>query len=96
MLALCGPSDVDVNVWLGAAAALFLLDAFVNSYFATSVVVSVAATAALATGFWKLFDSPPVIQPVLALPLCAVFGTITAFLSYGAKRARRNKRVDIS
>jgi membrane-bound ClpP family serine protease len=78
--------------WLGAAAALFLVDAFVNSYFTAGV----AATVAMAMGFWKLFDSPPAIQAVLAFPLCAVFGTATAVLSYSAKRARRNKRVDIS
>ena len=78
--------------WLAAAVALFLVDAFVNSYFTASV----AATAALAMGFWRLFDSPPVIQPLLAFPLCAVFGTLTALLSDSAKRARRNKRVDIT
>jgi uncharacterized membrane protein YccC len=78
--------------WLGAAAGLFLVDAFVNSYFAAGV----AATAAMAVGFWKLFDSPPVIQPVLAFPLCVVLGTVTALLNHSAKRARRNKRADIS
>lgn len=77
--------------WLGAAAALFLVDAFVNSYFAASL----AAATAMAMGFWKLFDSPPGIQAVLAFPLCAVFGAVTALLNVSAKRARRNKRVDI-
>jgi membrane-bound ClpP family serine protease len=77
---------------LGAAAALFLTDAFLNSYFAAGV----AATAAMAIGFWKLFDSPPQIQAILAFPLSVVFGIVTSALNYSARIARRNKRVDIS
>jgi membrane-bound ClpP family serine protease len=85
------PSALGLQL-LAAAAALFLLDAFVNSYIAAGVV----ATLAMAIGFWKLFNAPHGIQPVLAFPLCIVFGTVTTVLNYSARRARRNKRADIS
>jgi len=73
--------------FLGAAVALFAIDAMVNSYF----VAGVAGAVAMTIGFWKLFDGPRGIVAGLAFPLCLLFGSITMFLSYGAKRARRNK-----
>jgi len=33
--------------------------------------------------------------PGFAIPVCAVFGAITMFLCYAARRARRNKWSDI-
>jgi membrane-bound ClpP family serine protease len=76
---------------LGAAVVLLAVDAIVDSYF----VAGVAGTAALAIGFWKLFDGTQRIEAVLAFPLCVVFGVTTMVLSHGAKRARRNKRTDL-
>jgi membrane-bound serine protease (ClpP class) len=84
------PSPLGLE-FLGAAAALFALDAIVRTYFAAGV----AGTAALAIGFWKLFDDPPGIHAAFVFPLCAVFGAATMVLSHSAKKARRNKRADI-
>jgi membrane-bound ClpP family serine protease len=77
--------------FLGAAAALFAVNAIVSS----SLVAGVAGTAALAIGFWKLFDDPPGINAAFVFPLCAILGAATMVLSHSAKKARRNKRVDI-
>jgi membrane-bound ClpP family serine protease len=88
---LRSPSTLGLE-FLGAAAALFAVDAMVSSYF----IVGIAGTAALAVGFWKLFDHPPGINAAFVFPLCAVLGAATMVLSYSAKQARRNKRVDIS
>jgi membrane-bound ClpP family serine protease len=77
--------------FLGAAAVLFAVDAIVSSYF----IAGEAGTAALAIGFWKLFDDPPGINAAFVFPLCAVFGAATMVLNHSAKKARRNKRVDI-
>lgn len=76
---------------LGGAGALFALDAMVNSY----GLAGVAGTAAMAAGFWKLFQRPPTIAAILLFPLCSLFGVLTMFLNYASKRARRNKRIDI-
>jgi membrane-bound serine protease (ClpP class) len=87
---LHSPSRLGLE-FLGAAAVLFAVDAIVSSYFAAGV----AGTAALAIGFWKLFDDPPGINAAFVFPLCAVFGAATMVLSHSAKKARRNKRIDI-
>jgi membrane-bound serine protease (ClpP class) len=73
---------------LAGAAALFTLEVFFDTYLLAGVLGTVAA----ACGFGKLFPGRPGISPMLAIPLCLIFGVITVFLSTGAKRARRNKR----
>jgi membrane-bound ClpP family serine protease len=87
---LHSPSALGLRL-LGGATVLFALEAAVNSYFAAGL----AGTATMAIGFWKLFDRPPGILAGLAFPLCAIFGVATMVLSYGAKKASRNKRADI-
>jgi membrane-bound ClpP family serine protease len=93
---LHSPSTLGIT-FLGAAAALFAVEAVVNTYF----VAGAAGTAAMAIGFWKLYDNSPGIgsrgiNAVLVFPLCVAFGVATIVLSHGAKRARQNKRTDIS
>ncbi len=85
---LHAPTAVGLRL-LGGAAALFAVDAILNCYF----IAGVAWTALLAMGFWKLFGRSQGITAELLFPLCVIFGAATVFLSHGAKRARRNKRV---
>ena len=74
---------------LAAAVALFVLDAFVETFYIAGII----ATAALALGFIKLTAGSHPIQPVLALPSCSALGFLTMALNWAGRRARRNKRV---
>jgi membrane-bound serine protease (ClpP class) len=76
---------------LAAAGVLFIVEAC----WSTRGLAGLAATAALALGFWELFAGPRHIAAYLAIPLCLAFGAVTIWLSAGAKRARRNKRADL-
>jgi membrane-bound serine protease (ClpP class) len=76
---------------LGLAVVLVLLDAFC----ATNFVAGIAATAALTFGFTRLIAASHGIRPILAVPWCVAFGTITMFLNSATRRARRNKRADL-
>ena len=82
------PSSIGLEL-LGISALLFLLDAYVDTRF----IAGAGATAALAFGFVKLIAGEHGIRLWLALPWCLVFGAITMFLNWAARRARRNKRV---
>jgi len=73
---------------LTLAVALFILDAFINTYF----LAGASATAALAFGFVRLIPGDHGIHPLLSIPWCIAFGAITMFLNWSARRARRNKR----
>ena len=81
------PSPLGVNL-LGAAALLFLVDAYIDTRFVAGTV----ATTALAFGFVKLIFGAHGIRPLLAVPWCIAFGAITMMLNWAARRARRNKR----
>jgi hypothetical protein len=77
---------------LAAAVLLLLLDAFAE----TLNIAGLSATAAMALGFANLLAGPHSLQPVLTIPACLGFGAITMALNRAAKRARRNKRADLS
>lgn len=77
---------------IGLAAALFLVEAF----WPTAFVAGIAGTVSLSFGFCRLFPGPNRIAAGLAIPVCIVFGAISVFLAYGAKRARRNKWSDLT
>lgn len=70
-----------------AAAGIFFV---VEACWSTRLLAGVAGTAALILGSGELH-----IAAYLALPLGMAFGAVTIWLSAGAKRARRNKRVDL-
>lgn len=78
-------------VFLGAAAVLFLIEAFWRIYFLPGIL----GTASLTIGCCRLFPANTAIPPRLAIPVCVIFGAITVFLAYTAKRARQNKWSDI-
>ncbi len=77
---------------VGLATLLFLVETFWNSRF----LAGVAATILLSFGFCRLFTGANRIRASLAIPVCIVFGAISVFLAYGARRARQNKWSDIS
>jgi membrane-bound serine protease (ClpP class) len=72
---------------LAAAMALFVLDAFVETFYIAGTVATIAQTV----GFIKLILSPHEIRPLLAIPWCIAFGVITIALNWASRRARRNK-----
>lgn len=76
---------------LGIAAGLFVAEALWRLNF----IAGVAAMTALAWGFCVLLPVPRRISPAVAIPGSTVFGALTMFLLWGAKRARQNKRADI-
>jgi membrane-bound serine protease (ClpP class) len=82
------PSALGLEL-LALAAACFLLDALVSTYFLAGAV----ATVALAFGFVRLIPGDHGIHPLLSIPWCIVFGAITMFLNWSARRARRNKQL---
>jgi membrane-bound serine protease (ClpP class) len=85
-----GPTAYGLKL-LAAAGIAFVVEACWN----TGFLAGIAATAALALGSWKLFAGPQHVAAYLAFPLSLAFGAATIWLSAGAKRARRNKRVDL-
>jgi hypothetical protein len=87
---LASPAPLGLGL-LAAAAVMFMLDAFVD----TAQIVGTAATAALALGFTKLIVGLHGIRPGLAVSGCLALGAITMALNWAARRARRNKRLDV-
>ncbi len=77
--------------WVGGAAALFLLDVFLNTFF----IAGALGTAALGYGSWKLIPGSRPITPAFSIPLCVIFGAATMFLTNSARQARINKRADL-
>ncbi len=61
----------------------------VEARFCSKQIAGIAATCLLAGGAWQLG-----VAPALAIPVCAVFGTVTITLLAVAKKARQNKRAD--
>lgn len=72
---------------VGLAALLFLVETLWNTRFAAGI----AGTILLSFGFCRLFTGSNRIGVSLAIPVCIVFGAISVFLAYGARRARQNK-----
>jgi membrane-bound serine protease (ClpP class) len=58
-------------------------------------IPGVLGTISLLAGFSLLFPSARRIAPSLAIPVSIVFGGVTTFLAFEAKRARQNKRSDL-
>jgi hypothetical protein len=81
------PTGLGVEL-LAGGVVLLAVEALLDTYFLAGLL----GTAAAASGFCTLFAGRSGIAPVLAIPLCLIFGAVTIFLSSGAKRARRNKR----
>jgi membrane-bound serine protease (ClpP class) len=79
-------------ILLAIAAVLFLVETFRE----THLISGIAGIAALAAGFSTLLDKPRSIPPVLACLLSVILGSVTVYLANGAKRARRNKRIDLT
>ena len=77
---------------LGLAALLFSMESLRE----TRLVAGIAGTVALAAGSYTLFSGVPRIAPALGLPASVFFGGVTIWLANGARRARRNKRADLS
>jgi membrane-bound serine protease (ClpP class) len=84
------PSAVGVAFIVGAGAC-FAVESFWNTHFLAGLL----GTACLALGASTLFDKTPRITAAVAVPASIVFGAVTSFLSYAAKRARRNKWSDM-
>lgn len=77
---------------IAISVVLFAAEAIWDSY----LLCGICAAAALAAGFRLLFEEPPRISLPLAIAAAAVLGVATIFLASAAKRARRNKRADLS
>jgi len=76
---------------LAAAIVIFVLDAFVDLF----NLPGIAATVSLAVGFTRLIAGPGQIQPLLASAASILFGALTMALNKTARRARRNKQLDL-
>ena len=74
-----------------AAALLLIAEAFWGAHF----IPGILGTLSLSCGFSLLFPPERRIAPSLAIPISMVFGAITTFLAFEAKRARQNKRSDL-
>lgn len=77
---------------LALATVLLIAEALWGPYF----LLGSLGTIALASGFSLLLGQPRHIEPALAVPLSIVFGLCSALLAASAKRARRNKRSDLT
>ncbi|HEY3458375.1 MAG TPA: hypothetical protein VGK64_27590 [Bryobacteraceae bacterium] len=73
-------------MWLAAAAVFFLVESCWN----TRYLAGLGGTAAVILGAYRHH-----VALYLAVPLGLAFGGVTIWLAAAAKRARRNKRVDL-
>ncbi|MGI8958751.1 MAG: hypothetical protein ACR2IV_03115 [Bryobacteraceae bacterium] len=73
------------------AVLLLIAEALWDAHF----IPGILGTISLLAGFSSLFPSVRAIHPALAVPVSIIFGALTTFLAFEAKRARRNKRSDI-
>lgn len=76
---------------LAASIILFVADAILE----TNSALGLAAAACLTAGSLVLFRPPLRFPPVFAVPICVCFSSVTLFLSYAARLARRNKRSNL-
>jgi membrane-bound ClpP family serine protease len=74
------------------ALLFFVIEAIWKTWF----LAAVAATVSLCWGVVRLFPRPAQIEPALGVTGSILVGAVTTFLSYSAKRARANKRSDLS
>lgn len=74
-----------------AATLLLIAEALWDAHF----IPGILGTLSLSCGFSLLFPPERRIAPSLAIPISMVFGAITTFLAFEAKRARQNKRSDL-
>ena len=75
-----------------SVGVLFLI---AEALWKTHVVAGILGTISLLAGFSLLFPPARRIAPSLTIPISIVFGAVTTFLAFEAKRARRNKRSDL-
>lgn len=73
--------------FIALASVLFLLEAV----WPVDFLAGFAATICLVIGFSTLTPKSERIPMMLSVPVCLLFGGLTVFLLYAAKRARRNK-----
>lgn len=73
-------------LFMAGAIGFFVLESIFSAYYLAGII----ATALLARGFWMLGVAPP-----LAFPITGLLGCVTVALLSIARRARRNKRLDI-
>jgi|SRR5579875_2508593 len=77
---------------LAAGVVLLTTEALAGPYY----IFGLLGTIALAAGFALLFPGPRRLTPALEIPVSACFGAVTTLLASLAKRARRNKRSDVT
>lgn len=76
---------------LMSAALLFAVETILDVYF----VPGILGTVSLIIGSILLFPASRRIAPGLAIPAAATLGSVTAYLAFGARKSRRNKRSDL-
>jgi membrane-bound serine protease (ClpP class) len=85
-------SPVTSGMLLLILAAILLIT---ETLWGTHFIAGLLGTLLLACGFFLLFPAERRIAPGMAIPISVVFGVITIFLAFEAKRGRRNKRSDL-
>lgn len=78
-------------LFIGLAALFLIVEALWDAHF----IPGILGTLLLLVGFYLLFPSERRIAPILIIPVCIVFGGVTTFLAFEAKKAGRNKRSDL-
>ncbi|MGI9075287.1 MAG: hypothetical protein ACR2JB_29105 [Bryobacteraceae bacterium] len=89
---LCSNSPLASGVlFITLAVLLLIAEALWDAHF----IPGILGTLSLLAGFWMLFPSERRIAPTLAIPVSIVFGGVTTFLAFKARKARQNKRSDL-
>jgi membrane-bound serine protease (ClpP class) len=98
LMAVAGSYSLWRNSPLTPGMLLLILAAVLlisETLWGTHFIPGLLGTLSLAGGFFLLFPPERRIAPGLAIPISIVFGVISTFLAFDAKRARRNKRSDL-
>ena len=74
------------------SAILFGIEMLWQTWFVAALV----GTVALVVGSLQLFDGALKIRPALAYVVSVIFGTVTTYLAFYSKKARKNKWADLS
>jgi membrane-bound serine protease (ClpP class) len=77
---------------LATAVVLLIFEAVAGPPF----LLGILGTFALAAAFALLLPPPRALAPAVAVPVSLVFGGVSTLLARSGKRARRNKRSDLS
>jgi membrane-bound ClpP family serine protease len=85
------PVHIPALLSIAAGLILLLVEVFWNTRFAGPVT----GTAALAFGSLHLVAGPRPLSAFVALPVSLIFAAVSTLLAASARRARRNKRVDV-